>query len=323
MVNPQVVRFPAAREFSIPVGVVGFLARDVISGTLRDLVVVALALILFSPVLIIAERLATETRSEKDLTMRDAVIIGVVQSISLIPGISRSGATISAGLLTGFDRVSATRLAFFLSIPALTAAGVYGLKDALSAGVGVGPTVLGTVVAFIVAYASIAWLLRFVCASFDRLVRSLSSAPRHRDPDRHRRRMTSGRAALVVAALALIGAWGGPAVARTLITGDQIARNTVTGRNVAGLSGRDVVPNGIDGSDIDEQSLEQVPNARRAGAANRVNGVDYDRFHYADPTGARKTFLDRAGLVVTGFCNDGQLRSRRRRRPRTRWCASR
>lgn len=115
------------------------------------------------------------------------------------------------------------------------------------------------------------------------------------------------RAALAISILALIGAWGGPAVARSLITGDQIARNTVTGRNVANLSGRDVVPDGIDGSDIDEQSLEQVPRARHANGANHVNGVDYDRFHYADPTGARKTFLDRAGLVVSGFCNDGRL----------------
>lgn len=122
--------------------------------------------------------------------------------------------------------------------------------------------------------------------------------------------MTTARAALVVSVLALVGAWGGPAIARTLITGDDIARNSVTGRNVAGLSGRDVVRDGIDGSDIDEQSLETVPRARRAGGADRVNGVDIDRFHYADPTGARRTFLDRAGLVVSGFCNDGQLEVR-------------
>ena len=75
------------------------------------------------------------------------------------------------------------------------------------------------------------------------------------------RSTNTARAALIVSILALVGAWGGPALARTLITGDQIARNTVTGRNVAGLSGRDVVANGLDGSDIDEQSLEQVPDA--------------------------------------------------------------
>ncbi len=154
--------FKAVVVGSIPVGLIGFAARDVISGPLRDLAVVALALILFSPVFVYAERHAKGGRGEEDMTLRDALIIGTVQAIALIPGVSRSGATISAGLLSGFDRVSATRLSFFLSIPALTAAGLYGLKDALSAGVGVGPTIVGTVVAFFVAYASIAWLLRFV-----------------------------------------------------------------------------------------------------------------------------------------------------------------
>ncbi|HET9140928.1 undecaprenyl-diphosphate phosphatase, partial [Actinophytocola sp.] len=75
---------------------------------------------------------------------------------------SRSGATLSASLLLGLDRVSATRLSFFLSIPALTGAGIYELKDALGAGVGAAPLIVGTVVSFVVAYASVAWLLRFV-----------------------------------------------------------------------------------------------------------------------------------------------------------------
>ena len=79
-----------------------------------------------------------------------------------MPGVSRSGATISAGLFLGLDRVAATRLSFFLSIPALTAAGVYELRDALDGSIGVGPMVVGTVVAFVVAFASVAWLLRFV-----------------------------------------------------------------------------------------------------------------------------------------------------------------
>lgn len=155
--------FVAVVIASLPVGIVGLLARDVISGPLRDLGVVAAALILFSPVMVYAERHVPErTRDEADLRVRDAIVIGVVQALALIPGVSRSGATISAGLLSGFDRVAATRLAFFLSIPALTAAGLYGLKDALSGGVGVAPTIVGTIVAFLVAYASIAWLLRFV-----------------------------------------------------------------------------------------------------------------------------------------------------------------
>src|SRR5689334_19955900 len=86
--------------------------------------------------------------------------MGFVQCIALIPGVSRSGATISAGLLVGLDRVAATRMAFFLGIPSLTAAGLYELKDV--SGIGVGPAVVGTVVAFVVAYASVAWLLKFV-----------------------------------------------------------------------------------------------------------------------------------------------------------------
>jgi undecaprenyl-diphosphatase len=94
--------------------------------------------------------------------MTDALVVGVVQCIALIPGVSRSGATISAGLFRGLDRVTATRLSFFLSIPALTAAGLYELKDVSGSGIGVGETVVGTVVSFIVAYAAIAWLLRFV-----------------------------------------------------------------------------------------------------------------------------------------------------------------
>jgi undecaprenyl-diphosphatase len=147
---------------TIPIGVVGFLAKDLITGPLRSLWVVAFALILWSFVMLFAEKRARQTRDEKDLTMRDAIVVGLVQCIALVPGVSRSGATISAGLLQGLDRVSATRLSFFLSIPALLAAGLYELKDALSGDIGIGQTVVGTIVSFVVAYASIAWLLRFV-----------------------------------------------------------------------------------------------------------------------------------------------------------------
>jgi undecaprenyl-diphosphatase len=91
------------------------------------------------------------------------MIVGTSQIAALLfPGFSRSGATLSAALLIGLDRVSATRLSFFLSIPALTGAGLYELKDALGAGVGAGPLIVGTVVSFAVAYASVAWLLKFV-----------------------------------------------------------------------------------------------------------------------------------------------------------------
>jgi undecaprenyl-diphosphatase len=86
----------------------------------------------------------------------------VAQCVALVPGVSRSGATISAGLLLGIDRVTATRMSFFLAIPALTAAGALELPSALAGSVGTGPVVVGTAVSFVVAYVSIAFLLRFV-----------------------------------------------------------------------------------------------------------------------------------------------------------------
>ena len=147
---------------SLPIGVVGLLAKDVITGPLRSLWVVAIALILWSGVMVFAEQRGRQKRGEKDLTLRDVLTVGLVQCVALVPGVSRSGATISAGLIVGLDRVTATRLSFFLSIPALVAAGLYELKDALSGDIGVGQTLVGTLVSFVVAYATIAWLLRFV-----------------------------------------------------------------------------------------------------------------------------------------------------------------
>ncbi len=147
---------------TIPVGIVGFLFRDFIKNDLRNLWVVAFALILWSAVMWAAERVATQLRGEKQLNLTDAVVIGVMQCFALVPGVSRSGATISAGLFRGLDRVTATRVSFFLSIPALLAAGLFELKDALGGSISVGETLVGTLVAFLVAYATIAWLLKFV-----------------------------------------------------------------------------------------------------------------------------------------------------------------
>ena len=155
---------------SIPVGLVGFIARDIISGPLRSLWVVAAALVIWSIVIVVAERMHTaferkgQLRGEHSVRPIDGLIIGLVQCFSLIPGVSRSGATISAGLARGIDRVTSTRLSFFLAIPALVAAGLFQAveeKDGLSA-LGIGPVLVGLVTAFIVAYATIAWLLRFV-----------------------------------------------------------------------------------------------------------------------------------------------------------------
>ena len=108
------------------------------------------------------------------MTLRDGLVIGLVQCFSLVPGVSRSGATISAGLFRGLDRLTATRLSFFLAIPALTAAGLFEAAQrdrpprSCSAS---GQIVVGIVVSFVVAYASIAWLLRFVEQQHDHGVR--------------------------------------------------------------------------------------------------------------------------------------------------------
>lgn len=150
---------------SIPIGVIGLLFKDEIEGVLRSLWFVAGALILWSAVMWYADRHASQARGEKDTTWKDTLIIGLAQCLALIPGVSRSGATMSAGLLRGFDRVTVTRLSFFLSIPALMAAAVLQTVtqyDEIEHGVGWGPTILATVVSFVVAYVAVAWLLKFI-----------------------------------------------------------------------------------------------------------------------------------------------------------------
>lgn len=150
---------------SIPIGVVGLAARHVITGPFRSLWVVVVGLVVWSVVMVLAERVGRQDRGEQSLTLVDSLVVGLVQCVSLLPGVSRSGATISAGLFRGLDRVSATRLSFFLAIPALTAAGIFeavGSADDIAASVGWGPTVAATVVSFVVAFVAIAWLLRLV-----------------------------------------------------------------------------------------------------------------------------------------------------------------
>jgi undecaprenyl-diphosphatase len=150
---------------SLPIGVIGLLFQDTIETTLRSLWFVASALILWSGVMWFADRAATQVRHEKDVTWKDTLIIGVVQSLALIPGISRSGATMSAGLLLDFDRVTVTKLSFFLSIPALLGATVLQSVtefDNISDGVGWLNTIVATLVSFVVGYAAVAWLLRFI-----------------------------------------------------------------------------------------------------------------------------------------------------------------
>lgn len=150
---------------SMPIGVIGLTFQDEIETTLRSLWVVGWALILWSAVMWFADRTATQQRGEGDVRWRDTLIIGITQCLALIPGVSRAGATMSAGLLRGFDRVTVTRLSFFLSIPALTAATILQTVtqfDNIADGVGWGPTLVAVAVSFVVAYAAVAWLLRFI-----------------------------------------------------------------------------------------------------------------------------------------------------------------
>ena len=148
---------------TIPIVVVGILAQALIKGPLASLWIVAGSLIVGSGFMWLAERMGTQKRGEREVTFTDSMLVGSSQILAMLfPGFSRSGVTISTSLFLGLDRVTATRLSFFLSIPALTGAGIYELKDALGTGVGAAPLIVGTVVSFVVAYASVAWLLRFV-----------------------------------------------------------------------------------------------------------------------------------------------------------------
>jgi undecaprenyl-diphosphatase len=148
---------------TIPIVAVGLVAKPLIEGALASLWVVAGSLIVGSGVMWAADQMGRHKRGEDDTTLKDAMLVGSSQILALLfPGFSRSGATMSTALILDLDRVAATRLSFFLGIPALTGAGLYELKDAVGAGVGVAPLAVGTAVSFVVAYGSIAWLLKFV-----------------------------------------------------------------------------------------------------------------------------------------------------------------
>ncbi|MFE7168936.1 undecaprenyl-diphosphate phosphatase [Streptomyces sp. NPDC057616] len=148
---------------TIPIVLVGLAAKPLIEGPLASLWVVAASLIVGSGVMWAADQMGRHKRGEDDTTFKDAMLVGSSQILALLfPGFSRSGATMSTALILDLDRVAATRLSFFLGIPALTGAGLYELKDAVGAGVGAAPLAVGTAVSFVVAYASIAWLLKYV-----------------------------------------------------------------------------------------------------------------------------------------------------------------
>ena len=151
---------------TIPVAVAGLLLKDLIRENFRNLWITAAVLILFSFVFIFAERVGKKTRGYDELTMKDAIAMGLWQCLALIPGVSRSGGTISGGLFRGLDREVATRFSFLLAIPAVLASGLFSLPDAFAPQAGQAASgsqlLVGSIIAFALGYASIAWLLKFV-----------------------------------------------------------------------------------------------------------------------------------------------------------------
>lgn len=149
---------------TIPIGILGFVFKDDIKTGARNLWLIAVMLVVMGVVLGLAEKVGTYSRPLDRLTTKDAVLCGLAQSAALVPGVSRSGATISMGLALGQEREAATRFAFLMAIPAVVAAGLFQLKD-LSEGdspYSGAQTGLATVVSFVVGYAAIAWLLKYV-----------------------------------------------------------------------------------------------------------------------------------------------------------------
>lgn len=151
---------------TIPVGLAGVLLKDLIRENFRNLWITATVLILFSLVFILAERRGKKTRGFEELTMKDAVVMGLWQCLALIPGVSRSGGTISGGLFLNLDREVATRFSFLLAIPAVLASGLFSLPDAFDPQAGQAASglqlLVGSGIGFVVGYISIGWLLKFV-----------------------------------------------------------------------------------------------------------------------------------------------------------------
>jgi undecaprenyl-diphosphatase len=152
---------------SIPIVVLGLLFQNNIETTLRDLRIVAIALVAFSLILYWADRVGTKKRELPDLTVGHGIAFGLAQAMALIPGVSRSGGTITAGLFLGYSRAAAARYSFLLAIPAVLGSGVFQAYEALTGGVvgetvAWGPTIVATVIAFAVGLSVIAWLLRYL-----------------------------------------------------------------------------------------------------------------------------------------------------------------
>jgi undecaprenyl-diphosphatase len=150
---------------SIPISLLGVLFKDEIRSGLRNLWITAMVLMVFAVILAVADETAKLKRDS--LTMKDSIFMGLAQAMALIPGVSRSGGTLTAGLFLGLNRESAATYSFLLAIPAVFGAGIFSIPDVLDRG---GPglqadipqTIAATAVSFVVGYACVAWLLRYV-----------------------------------------------------------------------------------------------------------------------------------------------------------------
>jgi undecaprenyl-diphosphatase len=148
---------------TIPIAIFGFLFKDQIEEGARSLYLIGTTLIVLGLLLLLAEKVATHERPLERINRRDAIVIGFAQACALVPGVSRSGATLTAGMFLGFDRTSAARYSFLLSVPAVVLSGLFELrKIGDEGGTGFVPTAIATVLAFIVGYATIAFLLRWL-----------------------------------------------------------------------------------------------------------------------------------------------------------------
>ena len=151
---------------TIPIGILGFIFRDQIETGARNLWLIGTVLIVFALVLGYADAHGRHEREIDQLSRRDGILIGLAQSLSLVPGVSRSGATMSAGLLLGLERPAAARFSFLLAVPAVVASGLFELKDVISGDKHVnaplGNTLVATAVAFVIGYMAIRWFLRYL-----------------------------------------------------------------------------------------------------------------------------------------------------------------
>jgi undecaprenyl-diphosphatase len=151
---------------TIPIGVLGLLFEDDIETSARNLQLIAVMLILLGIVLLVADRRGSHARGIRDLTLRDGLVMGSAQALALIPGVSRSGATLTAGLFLGLERAAAARFSFLLSIPAVVLSGLFQLYGFLTGeeggDIGAGALIVATLLAFVSGYAAIAFLLRWL-----------------------------------------------------------------------------------------------------------------------------------------------------------------